>query len=492
MDDQVTAVQYALGQPKQRTGLGGLSLKATVIVACGFVAFLVCQLAGARWWGFVIVIPITVVLTALVSVQIANRSLWEYAQIFLRDWRRYRQGADAYVSGGLSRVPGGRRRLPGLLARTEAVTGVDVLGREFVVIVDRPRREATVLFDVTFTGQTAMTQEERNEMTAEWSRWLASLSLSGDVEQAVVVVGVRPGSGQLVAGEVASIVVDDAPEIARRIVREAAEVISHARPEVSGHIAVTVKVDGESLKQDAFIAQLGTRVPTWCSSLQWAGVLAEPMSYELAVARVHSFFNPAAEADFEELLLAEEGHGVAWEDAGPLVARSRRGCYEHDGVVSVTWEMRDAPRSTFEDTLLRGLITPHERVDRKRVVLCYRPFEAGAGASRVEAEHRDAMVAANSSKSITSAKAEMRLEHTEAARRAQARGAQLGRFSLFVTATVSDVSVLDRVRHDVEQLAAGSSIRLQLMRHQQDVGFQITCGMGKVPWPYASATLLPM
>ncbi|AKK07397.1 hypothetical protein CMUST_15540 (plasmid) [Corynebacterium mustelae] len=487
VDDQGVAVQYALGQPKQRTGIGGLPLNTTVAIAVGFGVFLVCQLAGARWWGFVVVIPVTALVAVLISVRVANRSLWEYVQIFVRDWRRCRRGADVYVSGGLSLVPGGRRRLPGLLARTEAVVGVDVLGREFVVVVDRPRREATVLLDVTFTGQTAMTQDERNAATAEWSRWLASLSLSGDVEQAVVVVGVRPGSGQLVAGEVSSIVDDQAPEIARRIVVEAAEAISHARPEVSGHIAVTVKVDGESLRDDAFLSQLGTRVPTWCSSLQWAGVLAEPMSYELAVARVHSFFNPAAEADFEELLLASEGHGVAWEDAGPLVARVRSGCYEHDGVVSVTWEMRDAPRSTFEDTLLRGLVAPHERIDRKRVVLCYRPFEAGAGASRVEAEHRDAMVAANSSKSITSAKAEMRLEHTEAARRAQARGAQLGRFSLFVTATVGDRGDLSRVCHDVEQLAAGSSIRLQVMKHQQDVGFQVTCGVGKVPWPYSSS-----
>ncbi len=92
------------------------------------------------------------------------------------------------------------------------------------------------------------------------------------------------------------------------------------------------------------------------------------------------------------------------------------------------------------------------------------------------------MVAANSSKKITSATAEIRLEHTEAARRAQARGAQLGRFSLFVTATVGQDEDLLRVVHDVEQLGAGSSIRLRPMRYQQDVGFQITCGVGQVPW----------
>lgn len=481
-------IQYALGEPARRTGLGGLSLRATVVLAIGFGGFLLLQLAGLGRIGFTVVLPLTVVAMAVISFRIANRSIAQYAQLVWQDWRRRRQGAHVYVSGGLSRLPGGGRRLPGLLARTEAVQGVDALGREFVVVVDRPRREATVVLDATFTGQTAMTQGERNSMTADWSRWLSGLSLSGDIAQAVVVVATRPGSGSLVAKEVSSIVSDAAPEIARRVVSEAAEVISVARPEVLGHIAITVKCDGESIKDGSFIHQLGTRVPGWTSFLQWAGIMADPLSYEGLVGRVYSFYNPASEPDFEALMLDGEGHGLSWLDAGPSVAEALVGCYEHDGVRSVSWEMREAPRSTFEDTLLHGLIVPHDRVVRKRVALCYRPFEAGVGASRVEAEHRDAMVAANSSKKITSAKAEMRLEHTEAARRAQARGAQLGRYSLFVTATVGRDEDLARVVHDVEQLGAGSSIRLQKMRHQQDVGFQITCGVGQVPWSKESTS----
>ena len=255
-----------------------------------------------------------------------------------------------------------------------------------------------------------------------------------------------------------------------------------ARPEVLGHIAITVKYDSTSIKDDSFLNQLGTRIPGWASTLQWAGMMATPLSCDGLVSRIHSFYNPASEPDFERLMLDGVGHGLEWADAGPSVAETLAGCYKHDGVQSVTWEMREAPRSTFEDTLLQSLIVPHDRVVRKRVALCYRPFEAGVGASRVEAEHRDAMVAANSSKKITSATAEIRLEHTEAARRAQARGAQLGRFSLFVTATVGQDDDLLRVVHDVEQLGAGSSIRLRPMRYQQDVGFQITCGVGQVPW----------
>ena len=45
---------------------------------------------------------------------------------------------------------------------------------------------------------------------------------------------------------------------------------------------------------------------------------------------------------------------------------------------------------------------------------------------------------------------------------------------------------MSRVVHDVEQLAAGSSIRLELMKRQQDAAFQVACGFGQVPWVKAS------
>ena len=480
--DMTEPIQYSLGQPPQRTGLGGFSMKATLIVATGFFTFLVLQLMGLAKLGFTVVLPATAVAAVLVSVRWATRTVAEMGQIVWQDRARRRLREDEYLSGPSSRVPGGRRRLPGLLARTESMSGTDSDGQPFVAIIDRPRREATVLLDCQLTGQTAMTQEERNGQTAEWSRWLAMLSLSGDVESAVIVVGTRPGTGQLVSKEVSSIVVPEAPPVAHTIMGEMAETLSIGVPEIQAHVAITVKFDGEVMADGSFMGQLATRLPGWYSSLSWAGILAEPMDEDRAVARIHGFYNPAAEVDFEELSIDGEPHFLAWDDAGPSSALTGRDAYFHDGVTSVTWEMREAPRSTFEDMLLRTLIAPHPRIARKRVALVYRPYEAGAGASRVEDEHRDAMVAANSSKKVTSAKAEMRLEHTEAARRAQARGAQLGRYSLFVTATVDDAGQLQRVRHDIEQLGAGASIRLAPMTRQQDTGFQITCGAGQVPW----------
>lgn len=327
-----------------------------------------------------------------------------------------------------------------------------------------------------------MTQGERNTKTAEWSRWLSLMSLSGDIESVTTVVATRPGTGQLVAQEVDSIVAEGVPPIASQIMREAGEQLATGVPEILTHIAITVRVDGETLPDATFMDQLATRIPGWYQQLSWAGIIASPMDEEEIVARVHAFYNPAAEADLETLEVTGKSHGMGWVDAGPSVAVATPSTYFHDGCASVSWEMKDAPRSTFEDTLLTNLMAPHPRAIRKRVALVYRPYEAGQGVSKVESEHRDAMAAANSSKKIQSANAGLRLEHTEAARRAQARGAQLGRYSLFVTATVDDLTSRARVAHEVEQLAAGASVRLQVMRRQQDTGFVTSCGVGQVPW----------
>lgn len=478
----VEAPQYSLGRPPQRTGLGGFSMKTTMVVAAGFFAYLLAQLAGHAVIGFLVILPFTALVAALVTVQWAGRDLATTLRMIGQDSRRKRAGEHIYLSGELSRVPGGHHRLPGVLSRTTLTSGTDSDHQPFAAIVDAPARLVTVVLDCQLTGQTPMTQGERNTKTAEWSRWLSLMSLSGDIESVTTVVATRPGTGQLVAQEVDSIVAEGVPPIASQIMREAGEQLATGVPEILTHIAITVRVDGETLPDATFMDQLATRIPGWYQQLSWAGIIASPMDEEEIVARVHAFYNPAAEADLETLEVTGKSHGMGWVDAGPSVAVATPSTYFHDGCASVSWEMKDAPRSTFEDTLLTNLMAPHPRAIRKRVALVYRPYEAGQGVSKVESEHRDAMAAANSSKKIQSANAGLRLEHTEAARRAQARGAQLGRYSLFVTATVDDLTSRARVAHEVEQLAAGASVRLQVMRRQQDTGFVTSCGVGQVPW----------
>lgn len=487
--DSVEVPVYSLGQPSRRTGLGGFSMKTTVIGGVGFITFLLLQLLGAGKIGL-IVLGVTALIAVVISVPIGGRSLAQMIEMIIQDWRSRYKKEHIYLSGPSSRIANGHYRLPGVLARTEMHAAIDAAGRPFCAIFDRPRREATVLLNVQLSGQTAITQEERNMQTAEWGRWLASLSLSGDIISMAMVVASRPGTGDVVAQEVAANVKDSAPEIARRIMNEAAATLSQGAPEIDAHIALTFSVSVSGADDVSFLDLIGMRLPTLYESLSWSGIQAAPMRESDVCARAHMFFHPSAEKEFEELSVHGVDHGLSWEDVGPAWCQKDTTVYHHDGAKSMTWEMAQAPRSTFEDTLLSPLIGHHGRIARKRVALVYRPFEAGQGAGRVEAEHQDAMVAANSSKKIRSAAAEMRLEHTDAARRAQARGAQLGRYSMFVTVTVNEDEDLGSIKHDVQQLGAQSNLRLRVMKRQQDAAFAVSCGLGQIPWSKPSTSTL--
>lgn len=479
--DDVKPIKYSLGSPRARTGLGGLPAKTTAVIGIGAFVALVGIMFNLWRFGITVVI-ITAITAALVHIKLGGRSLIANLMMMVLDQDRRRKGEDTYVSGALSNAPGGTMRLPGTLARTRLVAGEDVRGRPFAAIVDDPLRLVTVVFEAFLAGQSAMTAEERNDLTAAWGGWLASLSLTGDIEAASVTVQTRPGSGQLLRREVSTLLDDNAPELARRIMWEATENLTEGIPELAAHVAVTVKVDPATLGDDSFIDSLATRLPAWYEGLSWAGVQAEPMDEVKLTGLVHTMFVPAADGDMEQLLSRGVDHCLAWEDSGPSVAQTRKLSYHHEGVVSRTWEMEQGPRAAFEDTILRPLCAPHGRVPRKRVTLIYRPFEAGKGAHLVEAEHRDAMVAANNGRAITKATAMLRLELTEMSRAAQARGAQLGRFSLFVTATATSEEEMKKVAQDVQQLGAASSIRLRPMSRQQDAGFAIACGIGELPW----------
>ena len=92
MSDQVDVPVYALGQPSRRTGIGGFSMKTTIVLGTGFIGFLVCQLGGLQKIGFLVVLPVTAIIALLVSVNIGGRSVAQVFEMTFQDWRRRARG----------------------------------------------------------------------------------------------------------------------------------------------------------------------------------------------------------------------------------------------------------------------------------------------------------------------------------------------------------------------------------------------------------------
>jgi hypothetical protein len=168
MSNEQIVPTYSLGQPSRRTGLGGLSMKTTAVIGAGFMLFLLMILGGQGLLAFTVVLPVTAIVGLLITLTWQGRSVAQVIQLKWQSLQRRRHGEDFYLAGPSSKIPGGRWRMPGLLARTEVVESTDANGQTYAVIIDRPRRRATVCFDTQLSGQTAMTQTERDQLTASW------------------------------------------------------------------------------------------------------------------------------------------------------------------------------------------------------------------------------------------------------------------------------------------------------------------------------------
>src|SRR5699024_4386175 len=225
---------YTIGRPPQTTGLGGLSMKVTVLIGITFMISMIFIWTN-QWKMAFITAAAGAVLIGLVNLRIAGRSVASHIQLGWQRFRRNSKGENLYVSGQDSRIPGGRFSLPGVLARQELIASTDSTGHPYALIVDRASNHVTVLLDLQLTGAVDRTGEERDQNTADWARFEAGLSLSGDVVSCVTVIANRPATGQLAEQEVRQQVKDDAPALARQIMGEAANMLSVGGGELEAH-----------------------------------------------------------------------------------------------------------------------------------------------------------------------------------------------------------------------------------------------------------------
>jgi len=472
---------YTLVGKPQKTGYFNLSWKATLVTIAVFLLMLVFMLMHKLLMALGVLV-VGGILVGLMTWTYHGRSYAELAQIFVQQIRRSHQGQDVYIAGPESTVPGGRNALPGLQAVTELLETTDAEGRDFGVIVDLPARRATVCFSMALSGEVPRTLSERNAATDQWGAWLAQLSLSNDIASSVFVVSNRPATGALIHREVNHLLDPNAPEVARRIVLESAEELGSGVPEIEAHVALTLKINVSGASDRGFLRQIEYRLPQLYRSLSYADINAEPMTAEAITARVLSFNFPDTESDLENLSVMGEDHGVDWTNAGPSVAVEMGNHLFHDGVRTVSYEMMVGPPPTFREGTLRDLLAPHPRLRRKRVALIYQPIPASEGGKKVEKEWIDARNQRSGMKARASGAADIRVEQTDAARRAVANGAQLGHYSLMMSVTGGHDMDLDAVHADVREISGQTNIQLLPMNGLHDVGAQITQGVGVLPF----------
>ncbi|MFR9753952.1 SCO6880 family protein [Nocardia sp. 004] len=468
---------YSSGTFPQRTGFFGLSLRASMFGGAAMVAtLLTMMLAGLI--PALLLGGTSVLILAPMVITTRRHSLYEVIQLRLQWWRRRLSGSTVYRSGPHSHIPGGRYRLPGLLAETTLHTGTDRLGNEFAMIHRRRRDEYTTVIECWPGGDEALTQIQRDMMTADWGAYLANLGLPGDIAAAVAVVETFPATGLRLQREVSQMIKHSNSDIASQVMEESARHFPAGRQQQHARLAITFRATTKARRIDPeeMAAELARRLPALYEDLLGAGVDALPMSAGQVVEMVHRSYNPSAVADFEALDVLDEPHGMDWEDAGPAAAAAKWDYYRHNGVVSVVWEMANPPESVFTDEVLRPLLTPHDSLPRKRLTLIYRPFGAGDATRQVDREYKDALTANQQGGGVKSAASELRLQATHQQRNEQVRGAGLVRYSMLLTVTTTgDHATAAAI---TESLSARARLGLLRAYGQQDTAFAAGLGIG--------------
>ena len=169
-------------------------------------------------------------------------------------------------------------------------------------------------------------------------------------------------------------------------------------------------------------------------------------------------------------------------EAGPVAAVEHWDHYRHDSGLSVSWALREAPRQAVAARVLAPLLTPGPFP--RRVTWLYEPYPADQAAARVEAEVTAGQIrrawAARTRRDETQRERDDRDRAVQSARE-EAEGAGVGRFTAYVTTTVTDPDQLAAAVADLEQRAGQAKLRLRRLRGSQAAGFAAALGVGINP-----------
>src|SRR3546814_537044 len=156
---------------------------------------------------------------------------------------------------------------------------------------------------------------------------------------------------------------------------------------IGARISITFKAQTADRKKDPSeqAVEIARRLPSITAAGARAGVPCTPMSADEICGMVRRSVDPASLSNIEQALYSGEGTGLTWADCGPRTQIEGKDRLTHDGSVSVTWEMREAPKSAIHESVLKRLCDVNPALPAKRVAIIYRPHSA---ADATDSVHR--------------------------------------------------------------------------------------------------------
>lgn len=489
MNSETTTSETETGEPRlygnwraeRGWGVGSMSTTATVIL---FVAVLLPLFAVSALP--VVALPLTamsLVVAASVLVRVGGVSATDLLLRHLRFQRARAAGWTDY-SGGLLTDHPRTADLPGVLAPVRALDVDDGRGGRHALLWHRRSGTLTAVLRCSPIGLDLADPHQADQWVASWGQLLANLGYLPLLRHVAVTVDTAPAGGTTVRDHITTALDPDAPVLARHILSELADHIPTATAETDTRVSVCLDPSRATPRPAdllAAVVEVGRRLPAIENDLAACGVavLGRATTDWLGM-RIRAAFDPGRRPDL--MRLAEAGSALDWAEAGPVAATELWDHYRHEGGISVTWALREAPRQAVGASVLAPLLSPGPFP--RRTTWMYQPYPAEQAAAKVENEVTSGQVrrawAERTRRDETQRERDDRSRALQSARE-EARGAGVGRFTIYVSTTVSNPDDLPAAVADVEQRAGQSKIRLRRLRGAQAAGFAAALGVGIDP-----------
>ncbi|MHA6783953.1 SCO6880 family protein [Pseudonocardia saturnea] len=469
---------YGNWRAERGWGVGSLSTTATLVL---FAAVLVPLLAVSAFPSLTLpLLGLSAAVIGAVVVRVGGVSLTD---IMVRRARFHRARAAGWteLSGGiLTEHPRGTD-LPGVLAPLRPLDVDDGRGGRHALLWHRRTGTLTAVLRCSPIGLDLADPDRADAWVAAWGALLADLGYLPLIRHLAVTVDTAPTGGATVRDHIASALDPTAPALSRRIMAELAELTPATAAEADARVAICLDPARATPRPADLLAaavEVSRRLPAIENQLAACGVaVLGRASTGWLTARIRAAFDPHHRPHLNRPDVV-----LDWRDAGPVAARERWDSYRHEGGLSVTWALREAPRQAVGSGVLVPLLAPG--AFPRRTTWLYQPYPAEQAAAKVENEVTSGQVrrawAERTRRDETQRERDDRDRALQSARE-EAQGAGVGRFTLYVTTTVLHDDDLPAAIADVEQRAGQSKLRLRRLRGAQAAGFAASLGVGIDP-----------
>ncbi|WP_214406255.1 SCO6880 family protein [Pseudonocardia lacus] len=470
---------YGNWRAERGWGIAGLSTTATVTVFAGLLAPLLA-VSTVPW----LALPLAAVSVLVISAVVVRVGGSSPADAVLRRARFHRAQAAGWteLSGGVLTDHPRASDLPGVLAPVVPLDVDDGRGSRHALLWNRRTGHLSAVLRCSPVGLDLADVEQTDHWVASWGALLADLGYQPLVRHVAVTVDTAPSGGTTVREHVARARDPHAPQLSRRVLDELVAMAPATSAEIDARVTLCLDPGRATPRPPDLLAsviEVGRWLPGIENGLAACGVaVLGRAGVGWVTGRIRTAFDPDARAE----LTGRTDPLLDWHDAGPVAAREHWDRYQHEGATSVSWALREAPRQAVGPSVLAPLLAPGPFP--RRTTLLYQPYPADQAAAKVEAEVTSGQIrrawAARTRRDETQRDRDDRARALQSARE-EAEGAGVGRFTVFVTTTVTDPDQLPAAVADVEQRAGQAKVRLRRMRGAQAAGFAVALGLGVDP-----------